>query len=391
MLEPALTHSIFRAHLEYPDRRPRQRTFHIQGWAVSSAAIFAAEAFGPDGTVVPLDLRARPDVAKTFPTVPSATGFFGVGPASLLDGDTLRIRFRTELGTEDGAFSLEPEPQAELDLRGEKLHRLFRFLVCVNCRSSFPDGSVDMETYRFSCPSCGRVYDCSDGYYDFLTPEEHAELAPSMYGNISTNHYDQDALRFVYELRDGLILDCGAGLRLTGYPHVVNLEIVPYRTTDVLALNERLPFADATFDGVLSLAVLEHVRNPFASAKEICRVLKPGGRLLAVVPLLAPVHAYPDHFYNMTAEGLANLFAPDVEIIEQKVPDSGLPIWALTWMLRSWVEGLPLEARDSFLRMRVADLLGEGPEYLGRDFVASLPLEKNFELASTTLLHGRRK
>lgn len=365
--------------------------FHIQGWVVSAAAILAAEAFGPDGTLTPLELRARPDVARTFPTMRSASGFFGVGPFSLLDGDAIRVRFRTDAGIEERSFTLKPESQADLDLRAEKLHRLYRILACVDCRTSFPDSAIDLETYQFTCPSCGRVYACSDGYYDFLTPEEHTELAPNVHGNISTNHYDHDAMMFVHELRGGLVLDCGAGLRLTSYPHVVNLEIVPYRTTDVLALNERLPFADGTFDGVLSLAVLEHVRNPFASAREICRVLKPGGRILAVVPLLAPVHAYPDHFYNMTAEGLANLFSPEIEILSQKVPDSGLPIWALTWMLRSWAEGLPPAVRDSFLSLRVADLLGEGPEYLGRDFVSALPPEKNFELASTTLLHGRKK
>lgn len=43
---------------------------------------------------------------------------------------------------------------------------------------------------------------------------------------------------------------------------------------------DELPFADATFDAVLSLDVLEHLQRPEVFMAEIARVLKPGGRAL---------------------------------------------------------------------------------------------------------------
>ena len=49
-------------------------------------------------------------------------------------------------------------------------------------------------------------------------------------------------------------------------------------------LNERLPFADNTFDYVASLANLEHLTNPDALLAEVYRVLKPGGSLLLTSP-----------------------------------------------------------------------------------------------------------
>jgi SAM-dependent methyltransferase len=75
----------------------------------------------------------------------------------------------------------------------------------------------------------------------------------------------------------GPILDVGAGNFAPTYrDDVINVEIVPYPTTDVIGASEYLPFADESFDLVISVAVLEHVRDPFAAARELQRVLKAG-------------------------------------------------------------------------------------------------------------------
>lgn len=46
--------------------------------------------------------------------------------------------------------------------------------------------------------------------------------------------------------------------------------------------SEKLPFADNQFDVVFARAVLHHTRDLQAACKEFLRVLKPGGRLIAV-------------------------------------------------------------------------------------------------------------
>ncbi|MEO8364601.1 MAG: class I SAM-dependent methyltransferase [Pseudoxanthomonas sp.] len=46
----------------------------------------------------------------------------------------------------------------------------------------------------------------------------------------------------------------------------------------------RLTFADSTFDGILSLDVLEHVPDYTQALREFVRVLKPGGTLVATFP-----------------------------------------------------------------------------------------------------------
>lgn len=47
---------------------------------------------------------------------------------------------------------------------------------------------------------------------------------------------------------------------------------------------DRLPFADSSFDVVLSLYVMEHLRDRPAAFADMARVLKPGGRAIVFVP-----------------------------------------------------------------------------------------------------------
>jgi SAM-dependent methyltransferase len=52
----------------------------------------------------------------------------------------------------------------------------------------------------------------------------------------------------------------------------------------MLAVAERLPYKDGTFDVILMHEVLEHVDDDLASLREMRRVLAPGGRLVAFCP-----------------------------------------------------------------------------------------------------------
>ena len=222
--------------------------------------------------------------------------------------------------------------------------------------------------------------------YDFLTADLRASAGVVDTANISSHEYDDVVLRLIEDHKSGTILDCGAGRRPTYHANVVNFDIVDFDTTDILGVGEQLPFQDHAFDAVISIAVLEHVRDPAACAAEIVRVLKPGGKLVCCVPFLQPLHGFPRHYYNMTSQGLRALFESTMQIDEQFVSDSGLPIWSLTWILESWARGLSGRAREQFLSMPVRDFLESPAALLDRSWVRQLSKEKNFELASATML-----
>jgi SAM-dependent methyltransferase len=147
-------------------------------------------------------------------------------------------------------------------------------------------------------------------------------------------------------------------------------------------MNQDLPFSDGIFDAVLSLHVLEHVSDPFRCASELIRVLKPGGKLFAVTPMIVPEHGYPHHYYNPTREGLAHLFR-SIRTERVFIPHLGHPINGVRAILETYAGYLPADRREKFLEMSVSDLLGGSLlDAINQDHCASLAEEGRWRLAA---------
>jgi SAM-dependent methyltransferase len=119
----------------------------------------------------------------------------------------------------------------------------------------------------------------------------------------------RDALSQVLEAAsDGhLCLSVGGGpLRIN--PGVTNLNISCFPNVDVVADAHVLPYVDSTVDSIYCEAVLEHLLDPSAAVAEMFRVLKPGGKVIAITPFLQRFHGYPYHFQNFTLIGHSLIF-----------------------------------------------------------------------------------
>jgi SAM-dependent methyltransferase len=62
----------------------------------------------------------------------------------------------------------------------------------------------------------------------------------------------------------------------------------------------RMNLPDASYDTVVNVQVLEHVFDPNSMMREMCRVLKPGGYLIMLIPQTSTMHMAPHHYYNFT-------------------------------------------------------------------------------------------
>ena len=115
--------------------------------------------------------------------------------------------------------------------------------------------------------------------------------------------------------RDVLEVGCGEGMMFDGESIVpVQMDVSIKRLSRaagkgrflLCADGYDLPFATGSFEIVLLIAVLEHTREPWRALAEARRVLKPGGRVIIVVPNDVTMSAgrlllrkfpirYPDH------------------------------------------------------------------------------------------------
>lgn len=127
---------------------------------------------------------------------------------------------------------------------------------------------------------------------------------------------------------------------------VVGSDVFSSDNTMLVADAHRLPFHDATFDGVWIQAVLEHVLEPATVAAEIHRVLKPSGLVYAETPFMQQVHERAYDFSRFTRSGHRWLFRKFEEIDAGAVTGPGV---ALLWSIRYFSRALG--AGDKFSRL----------------------------------------
>jgi ubiquinone/menaquinone biosynthesis C-methylase UbiE len=81
----------------------------------------------------------------------------------------------------------------------------------------------------------------------------------------------------------------------------------------------RLPFADNSFDFVLSFLMLHHTGDWRQTVREATRVLRPGGRLVGFDLLAgAPLH-HPERFATLMPRGELENFVPTLPLVDVRV------------------------------------------------------------------------
>jgi SAM-dependent methyltransferase len=109
------------------------------------------------------------------------------------------------------------------------------------------------------------------------------------------------------------VLDVGCGVKpylpyFSTAGEYVGVDVDEEVRPDLVGSVEQLPLDDASFDLVLCIQVLEHVSDPARAVRELRRVLRPGGRVLAATHGTYPYHPGPADHWRWTHTGLVRLF-----------------------------------------------------------------------------------
>lgn len=329
---------------------------------------------------------ARKDVAMSYPQWDQAefSGFYGdvLIPETLWDAKKIDISvwdhgLKNPRKLFEKRFSSKGNYQPpQWRKRGFSLTNL---LQCPTCTGEL---SQQMETWRCnSCQSNGPVrgqafFFLEDNKYPFQTPTE----------NTNTHPYGEGAHRLLERVGNGLVLDFGAGnspksaiRRNTCY-----LDIKQYAHTDVVTCSKTLPFKDNSFDGIVSQSVFEHLADPFHAARELYRILKPGGHIYVDTAFMQPLHGDPSHYFNMTQYGLRRVFEmfaiERIDVAPHHLPSYGL-IMQLDTLLPNMANGVWKQRLEN-LRM----LLGTELQSLEAD----LNEKAKVSLAAGWFVEGRK-
>jgi SAM-dependent methyltransferase len=213
--------------------------------------------------------------------------------------------------------------------------RLQLHLICPAC-----SGRLSHQDERILCRDCEQRGCWVDGAAVFFSEDLPQDFYDPEY--TSSNGYSRASLELIRRSEGGMVLDLGAGQASADFPNVVQMEIRKYRGTDVVLTHDRLPFEDNTFDGIISQAVIEHVRDPWQHVREIERTLKPGGQVVLDAAFMQPLHGAPYHYFNTTKYAVELLFEQfDIHALE--VAPYQHPWYSLRWILQSYRRGLRSE------------------------------------------------
>jgi SAM-dependent methyltransferase len=155
-----------------------------------------------------------------------------------------------------------------------------------------------------------------------------------------TKNYSDWPEKLVEKHKNKRVLDVGSGVSKLGNKVIT---IDRFEKADIKADAAFLPIKNNSVDLVFSIAVLEHLKEPYEAVREMHRVLKKDGEAYIEIPFLQPFHGSPNDYYRATLPGLKHWCRELTEL------ESGVcvgPGSAVAWIeieyVRLWFGKIPI-------------------------------------------------
>lgn len=172
----------------------------------------------------------------------------------------------------------------------------------------------------------------------------------------------------------------GMDIESSGHDH-------SHEEIDVFYDGKTFPFADKSFDSVLTNQVFEHVFNPDEFISEIKRVLKSGGQLLLTVPFVWDEHEQPFDYGRYSSFGIKHVLEKHgFEILQHY--KSGTGIQAVIQLINLYIYK-KFYSRHRALNYLLTGLFISPFNVLG--FLLSLVKRKDADLYLDNVVLARKK
>ncbi|MDQ5823857.1 MAG: methyltransferase domain-containing protein [Chloroflexota bacterium] len=181
---------------------------------------------------------------------------------------------------------------------------LYSILACPTCKTH-----VERQGDTLVCAQCNCSYPIVNGV-PILLPGGEVPITEYQHDLKVRSTYDPWLHRVVLQSlpANATVLDLGAGNLTLDLPNVIRMDVTLTPYVDVVGDAHMLPFLPDTLDFIFSLAVIEHLRNPFEAAQETHRVLRNGGYVYGECNFVFAYHGYPHHYFNASQQGLEQVF-----------------------------------------------------------------------------------
>lgn len=210
---------------------------------------------------------------------------------------------------------------------------LYDILACPKCKVR-----IYRQNEFLVCDLCGQRYPIVNNipvvFPDGRVPEiQHEADLPTR------SSYDPWIHRIILQslFDNQIVVNLGSGNMVLDDPCIIRMDVTLSPYVDLVADAHAPPFLPESIDYIFSLAVFEHLSNPFLAAQAMYGVLKDGGYIYHECNFVFAYHGYPHHYFNATLQGLEQVFSNYIPL-RKGVATYQMPSFALDMVLRSYLK-----------------------------------------------------
>lgn len=213
------------------------------------------------------------------------------------------------------------------------MKNFFHLLACPACSVR-----VELKEDSLVCTKCGQAYPIINGVPVMLPGGVVPEIEHDAECVLQNQYYPWYHRLVMQSLLDNhVVLYVGSGNQSLDDPCVIRMDIKLTPHVDIVADAHALPFLPESVDYILSLAVFEHLRNPFQASESIFRTLKDGGYIFHDCNFVFAYHGYPHHYFNATLQGMEQVFSK-FRLLRRGVAPYQMPSLSIQMVLLTYLK-----------------------------------------------------